>query len=104
MEQRLGLQMPCGTEDKLFHAKTFPPKGDPFKLISIEKTEPPTGADGSNWHRYVITQGERDIIGYRQGSQRAVALAIEEIVVQLNERRVGKPGRVHLIPSPKKRT
>ena len=96
--------MPFGTEDTLFHAKTFPPKGDPFELISIEKTEPPAGADGSNWHRYVITQGESPIVGYRQGTQRNVRLAIEEIVVQLNERRLGTRGRVHLIPSPKKRT
>jgi len=71
--------MPCGTEDTLFHPKTFPSKGDPFKLTSVVKTAPPAGADGSHWHRYVITQGERDIIGYRQGSPQTVALAIEEI-------------------------
>ena len=87
----------------MFHLKTFPPKGEPFKLASVLDTEPPTGTEGSNWHRYVITQGESTIVGYRQGTRRAVKLAIEEIVVQLNERRVGKAGRVHLTPSPRKR-
>ena len=87
----------------MFHLKTFPPKGDPFELTSILKTEAPIGTDGNGWHRYIITQGESAIVGYRQGSQRKVKLAIEEIVVQLNERRLGTRGRVHLIPSPRKR-
>ena len=87
----------------MFHSKTFPPKGDPFELTSILKTEAPIGTDGNGWHRYIITQGESSIVGYRQGTQRKVKLAIEEIVVQLNERRLGNRGRVHLIPSPKKR-
>ncbi len=33
-----------------------------------------------------------------------MATAVEEIVAQLNERHLGKPGRVNLIPTPKKRT
>ena len=88
----------------MFHTKTFPPKGEPFELGPISGAEPPQGTDGDNWHRYVITQGESTIVGYCQGTQRSVKLAVEEIVVQLNERRVGKPGRVHLILSAKKRT
>jgi hypothetical protein len=88
----------------LFHIKTFPPKGEPFELGSISSVAPPQGADGRNWRRYVITQGESAIVGYRQGTQQSVTLAIEEIVVQLNERRVGKSGRTHLTLSPKKKT
>ncbi len=87
----------------MFHLKTFPPKGDPFELTSILKTAAPIGTDGNNWHRYIITQGESTIVGHRRGTQRKVKLAIEEMVVQLNERRLGTPGRVNLIPSPKKR-
>ena len=78
--------------------------GEPFKLGSISDAEPPPGTDGNHWRRYVITQGERTIVGYRQGPQQSVKLAVEEIVVQLNERRVGKPGRVHLTLGPKKKT
>jgi len=87
----------------LFHTKTFPPKGEPFEFGSISDTEPPPGTDGSDWRRYVITQGESTIVGYRQGPQQSVKLAIEEIVVHLNERRIGRPGRTHLVLSPKKK-
>ena len=64
-------------------------KGEPFKLTSILKEGPPTGAEGIGWHRYVITQGDNTIVGHRQGSTSSVTLAIEEIVLHLNERRVG---------------
>ena len=86
----------------MFHIKTFPPKGEPFELGSISSVAPPQGADGGNWRRYVITQGESTIVAYRQGTQQSVKLAIEGIVVHLNERRVGKPGRTHLTLGPKK--
>ncbi len=77
-------------------------KGDPFEITSVAKTEAPAGAQGTNWYRYVITQGANTIVGYRQGSLRTVRNGIDEIVVRLNERRAGKVGRVHLTPSPKK--
>ncbi len=63
-------------------------KGSPFKLTSILKERPPAGAEGIGWHCYVITQGDNTIIGHRQGSTRTVTLAVEEIVLHLNERRV----------------
>ena len=62
--------------------------GEPFKLTSILKEEPPTGAEGIDWHRYVITQGDNTIVGHRQGSTSSVRLAVEGIVLHLNERRV----------------
>ncbi len=43
------------------------------------------------------------ISGFRQGSLKVVTGAVEEIITQLNERQLGKRGRVNLIPSPKKR-
>ncbi len=63
-------------------------QGEPFKLTSILKGEPPAGAEGIDWHRYVITQGSNTIVGHRQGSTSSVTLAVEEIVLHLNERRV----------------
>ncbi len=77
-------------------------KGDPFEMTALAKTEAPAGAQGTNWYRYVITQGANTIVGYRQGSLRTVRNGIDEIVVRLNERRAGKVGRVHLTPSPKR--
>ncbi len=75
-------------------------KSEPFKLKSIRKERPPAGAEGIDWHRYVITQGDNTIVGHRQGSTSSVTLAVEEIVVQLNLRRLRYQGRVHPTPSP----
>ena len=68
-------------------------KSKPFKLTSMRKERPPAGAEGIGWHRYVITQGGNTIVGHRQGSTSSVKLDVEEIVMHLNERRVGKLSR-----------
>ena len=73
-------------------------QGEPFKLTSILKEGPPAGTEGVGWHRYVITQGGNTIVGHRQGSTRSVTLAVEEIVLHLNERRVGKFTHTYLMP------
>ncbi len=75
-------------------------KGEPFKLKAIRKERTPAGAEGVGWHRYVITQGDNTIVGHRQGSTRSVALAVEEIVLQLNERRVGTDTRAYVSTHP----
>lgn len=72
-----------------------------FQLGDIERAQAPDGGAGQSWFRYTITQGPNTITGYRQGSQRAVSKAVKDIVVELNERRNGKKGRVHLTPSRK---
>lgn len=79
-----------------------PNLADQYQLDQIEKARAPHGGDGKDWFRYTITQGQNTITGYKQGSQRAVTKAIKQIVVDLNERRGGKKGRVHLTPSRKK--
>jgi len=77
-------------------------KGEPYEIRVIEPSDPPSGFDGSNWFRYEIGQGVNTIQGYRSGNRTSVTDAIEAIVVQLNERRFGKRGRVQFIPTPKK--
>ena len=77
--------------------------GQPYEIVSVRRAEPPPGAEGSDWHRYVIAQGTNTINGCRQGNLKAVTWAVEEIVAQLNERRLGKRGRVHLVMTPKKK-
>jgi hypothetical protein len=72
-----------------------------FEFNDIKRAKAPDGGAGQDWFRYVITQGPNKITGYRQGSQRAVTKAVKEIVLELNERRNGKKGRVHLTPSRK---
>lgn len=77
-------------------------KGDPYEITSIKPSDPPSGFDGANWYKYEIAQGANVILGYRAGNRTSVTHAIEAIVVQLNERRLGKRGRVQFIPTPKK--
>jgi len=74
-----------------------------YEIVSIRRAEPPPGAEGSSWYRYVIAfGGSNNIQGIRQGKLSAVTEAVEEIVAQLNGRHKGKHGRVHLVPTPKK--
>jgi hypothetical protein len=74
-----------------------------YEMVSIRRSEPPPGAEGSNWHRYVIAfAGRNNIRGCRQGSLNVVTGAVEDIVTQLNERHRGKYGRAHVVPTPKK--
>lgn len=76
---------------------------DPYEIVSIKRSEPPSGMEGSDWYRYEIIQGDNRIHGYRSGNRKNVTRAVEGIVAQLNERRSGKRGRVQFIPSPKKK-
>ncbi len=73
-----------------------------YEIVSVRRAEPPRGAEGSDWHRYVIAQGTNTINGWRQGNLEAVTRVVEEFVTQLNERHLGKRGRVNLVPTPKK--
>ena len=72
----------------------------PYEIVSIQRAEAPPGTEGSYWYRYVIAfNGSNTIHGCRRGGLKAVTMAVEEIVVQLNERVVhlNKPRRVHLV-------
>ncbi len=75
----------------------------PYEIVSVRRAKRPPGGKGSYWYRYVIAfEGSNTIHGCRQGGLKAVTGAVEEIVAQLNERHLGKPGRVDLLL--KKRT
>jgi len=77
-------------------------KDDRFEISSIKATETPEGAPKATWYKYVITQGNNTILGQRSGTRKSVTAAVEEIVEQLNLRRAGKSGRVHLSSNRKK--
>ena len=82
-------------------ADNAPVMGEPYEMVSVKRTEPPAGAEGSDWHGYVITQGHNTIHGCRKGTLAAVTTEVEEIVLRLNERRLHKRGRTHLVLKPK---
>ena len=62
----------------------------------MESAIPPQPIGGTGWYCYVIGQGTNTIRGYRQGSLDAVRQSVEDIVLRLNERRLGRRGRVCL--------
>ncbi len=77
----------------------------PYKIVSVRRAKPPPGAEGPYWYRYVIAfEGTNNIHGCRQGGLKAVTRAVEEIVAELNERQLGKRGRVNLVWPPKQKT
>ncbi len=69
----------------------------PYEIVSVQRAEPPPGAEGPYWYSYVIAfEGTNTIHGCRQGGLKAVTRAVEEMVAQLNERHLHNRGRVHL--------
>jgi hypothetical protein len=76
-------------------------KTPPFSVGQVESTKPPSEGAGKYWCKYTIVQGTNTITGYRQGGVKAVRKAVGEIVADMNQRRMGKRGRVHLTPSSK---
>jgi len=76
----------------------------PYEIVSVRRAKPPPGGKGSYWYRYVIAfEGTNTIHGCRQGGLKAVTRAVEEIVAQLNERRLSKTSRGHLVLKKKTR-
>lgn len=71
-------------------------KNEPFRIVEFARADPPAGQDKTEWYRYVISQGRDPMAGIRQGTRESVTAAVEEIVLRMNERRMGKFGRVHL--------
>ncbi len=74
-------------------------KGEPFALHAVDQADAPVEGETGTWHRYTITQGDNVITGYRKGSKTAVTRAVKLIIADLNERRCGRRGRVHLTNS-----
>lgn len=63
-----------------------------YNVISVEKTEPPEGVEGTNWYRYVIGRGTSTMVGRRRGTLKQVTDHAKTLAKDLNERsgRTGK--------------
>jgi hypothetical protein len=77
-------------------ASRFDCSNEPFRIIEFARADPPGGQPESEWYRYVISQGRAAMAGMRQGSRESVIAAVQDIVDRMNERRLGRSGRVHL--------
>ncbi len=57
-----------------------------YRVLSVEKTDPPAGMPEGDWHRYVIGQDESRIEGFKPGSLQAVTQHAEDFAQNLNAR------------------
>jgi hypothetical protein len=57
-----------------------------YRVMSVEKADPPEGMPDGNWHRYVIGQGESKIEGFKSGSLQAVTQHAEAFAQDLSTR------------------
>jgi hypothetical protein len=57
-----------------------------YRVVSIEKTDPPAGTDDGSWYHYVIGQGHSKIECTRLGSLQDVTKHAEEYAESLNAR------------------
>jgi hypothetical protein len=58
----------------------------PFKVASVEKIDPPNGAQGSDWHRYVLDNSRSQVNGLRRGTRKDVMAYAAQCAEQLNVR------------------
>jgi hypothetical protein len=59
-----------------------------YKVMRVEKSEPPDGASGRHWHRYILENGRSTITGHREGSHKDVLAYATLCAEQLNTRGV----------------
>ncbi|MBZ0071534.1 MAG: hypothetical protein WCY26_07750 [Thiohalobacteraceae bacterium] len=59
-----------------------------YKLIRVEKAEPPAGVNGGSWYRYVVTRKNAEIVGNRCGSLQQVRRYAQEFTDALNTRAI----------------
>jgi RNA recognition motif-containing protein len=43
-----------------------------YEVASVERASPPTGGEGEDWHRYVLSSGRSSITGLHRGSSAEV--------------------------------
>jgi hypothetical protein len=57
-----------------------------YEVASVERTSPPSGAEGEEWHRYVLSSGRSSITGLHRGSSAEVWEYAESCAAAFNQR------------------
>ncbi len=65
-----------------------------YRVETVEKTTPPEGMPGDNWHRYVVGQGSSKVEGKKPGTLKDVTQHAEDFAEILNSR-TGKGGSTY---------
>ena len=61
-----------------------------YRVISVEKTDPPAGGDGKDWYRYIIERKGSTIAGHRRGTLQQVTSHARSFADDLNARAGGR--------------
>jgi hypothetical protein len=85
-------------------AKQTAPGENQFKVLSVEKTAAPNGAEGDNWYKYIVARENSEIVGNMRGSLQQVTKYAKEFVENLNTRASMPKGRSTWAPSPSQKT
>lgn len=72
-----------------------------YKVVSVEKTDPPEGIDGGNWCKYIVGRGDSSLVGSRRGTLKQVTEHAETLVSDLNARS-GRKGKSVWAPKQQK--
>lgn len=57
-----------------------------YEVVTVEKTNPPEGANGGNWYRYVIELEGQSIVGNRRGTLKQVTEYAKECAENMSNR------------------
>jgi hypothetical protein len=72
-----------------------------YKVVSVEKTEPPEGVDGGSWYKYIVGRGDSSLVGSRRGTLKQVTEHAQTLVNDLNARS-GRKGKSVWAPKQQK--
>ena len=73
-----------------------------YQVVSVEKVTRPSGTEGTDWYRYVISSGGSVIKGFHRGSRAEVEKYVEHCVEEINLRSTGGKYPSAMIPPKKK--
>ena len=59
---------------------------EPYRVVTVEKIDPPEGMPGKSWYRYVIERGNSTIDGIKPGTLKAVTDHAHTVANDLNSR------------------
>ena len=62
------------------------PGNNQYRVISVEKTDPPEGMTDGDWYHYIIGYGRSKIEGLRCGTRKAVTQHAEDFAENLSTR------------------
>jgi RNA recognition motif-containing protein len=73
-----------------------------YQVVSVEKAEMPSGTEGDDWYRYVLSSGSSRITGFRRGSWAEVREYATQCADEFNLRSVRAKSTRPIAPAKKK--